>query len=492
MDSKLSPKLRRINILRGPRWSRSVQLLMIALGAVFLFGPLVLLVTTKNISWSMLFALPVIISGLLYGPVFGAATGGVLLVAAGLIEQAIGKTVLSSAVEYIVSGITTAIVGGIIGQISLLYFEREHLLSHVRLMLHRAQRKSERLRQMQQALQQERNLLKSLIEILPVSVYVKDADGKKTLANKLDVRFTGRSSEADILGKSDYELFPKEIAEQFSVQDRIVLETGAPVLDIEENFFDPDGQMQWLVTSKVPLLGGNGAVVGLVGVGLDITKRKMAEELLRQSLHEKETLLQEVHHRVRNNLNVISSLLNMQASIIRTQDDAIKAFQYSRDRVMAIASVHQAVYESRNYDRIDIRNYIIPLTKSVASRHSRSSAVRIVTELESIVLDVGIAVPSGLILNELITNALRHAFPQDGPGEIQVAFRQGVDGSYEFSVSDNGIGLAGCTEESVFGTLGLSIVRSLVQQISGVLTVNCDKGTSFHVRVPATSITEVE
>ena len=491
LDCRPISILKRAFIPRRPQWSAFVRMFMITSGLIFLLGSVVLLLTTRDIAWSMLLSIPLVIAGLMFGPIWGAVVGGILLVAAALLEQAIGKPVISSPLQFLVAGLATSIMGAIVGQVSMLYFERGRLLNHMNLMLRRARGNAEKLRLAEETLRSERNLLRSLIEILPVSVYAKDVEGKKTMANIVDVRTTGYCSEEEIIGKTDYDLFPREVADQFSAHDRAVIERGAPILNHEEYYLRSDGQMRWLVTSKVPLLNADGSIVGLVGVGLDITERKAAEELVRKSLFEKEALIQEIHHRVRNNLNVISSLLNIQTSLIRTPGDAVKAFEYSRDRVMAIAAVHEEVYKSGDFGRIDIRSYVLPLAKSLASRYDASSSVRIVTDLENIMLDVGLSVPTGLILNELITNAFRHAFPHGTADEVRITFRRCINDSFEFSVSDNGRGISNIIEATEVQSLGLSIVHSLVRQINGTLTVTSDSGACFHVRFPADRIADV-
>ncbi len=138
-------------------------------------------------------------------------------------------------------------------------------------------------KKMEQALQQERILLRTLIDNLPDAIYVKDTASRKTIANLADVHNTGRQSEAEVLGKDDFELFPKDLAERFFADDQSVIQTGQPILEREEYVLDAEGQKRWLLTSKLPLRDEEGQVVGLVGIGRDITSRKRAEEALRES-----------------------------------------------------------------------------------------------------------------------------------------------------------------------------------------------------------------
>ena len=145
-------------------------------------------------------------------------------------------------------------------------------------------RKIAALEEIERKCLQERILLRTLINNLPDAIYAKDASCRKTIANPADVHNMGLQSEADVLGKDDFELFPKDVAEGFFADDQTVLQTGTPVLNREEYFVDAEGKKRWLVTSKLPLKDEGGKIVGLIGIGRDITERKNAEEALR---HEK-------------------------------------------------------------------------------------------------------------------------------------------------------------------------------------------------------------
>ena len=138
------------------------------------------------------------------------------------------------------------------------------------------------LKNMERKLAQERLLLRTLIDNLPDAIFAKDASCRKTIANPADVHNIGLQSEADVLGKDDFELFPKDVAEGFFADDQSVLQTGVPVLKREEYFVDAEGRKRWLSTSKLPLKDERGKIVGLIGIGRDITERKTVEEELRR------------------------------------------------------------------------------------------------------------------------------------------------------------------------------------------------------------------
>ncbi len=168
----------------------------------------------------------------------------------------------------------------------------------------------------EEALRNERNLLRSLIEILPVSMYTKDAAGRKTMANPIDVRTSGHSSEAEVLGKTDYDLYPKEIAERFFADDRSVLDSGIAISEREEYYVNAEGKKRWLLTSKVPLRDSEGAIAGLVGVGLDITERKEAFEKTQARLRHL-TVLSEIDRAITSSFDLRLTLSIVLDHVIR-------------------------------------------------------------------------------------------------------------------------------------------------------------------------------
>ncbi len=214
----------------------------------------------------------------------------------------------------------------------------------------------------------------------------------------------------------------------------------------------------------------------------EVKERKRAEEQIKNSLVEKEVLLKEVHHRVKNNLQVISSLLYLNSRNIKDKE-ALDMFQDSQNRVKSIALVHERLYKSEDLGRIDLYEYINMLTKDLAMSygvdHSRIN-------LEIIMKDVSIgidnAVPCGLIINELISNSLKYAFPNGKSGTIRAEASYDKDEGYCLSVSDNGIGLAKDLDIDKLQSLGIQLVRSLVKQLDGTLEIGREGGTSFKIR----------
>ncbi len=245
----------------------------------------------------------------------------------------------------------------------------------------------------------------------------------------------------------------------------------------------PGGTMTgWLDLFSFPLIDtATGKTRGVIEYVRDITPRKQAEEDLRASLHEKEILLKEIHHRVKNNMQVISSLLSLQSRHL-TDKAAIGMFQESQQRIRSMALVHEKLYQSKDLSRIDFSNYIENLIMFLFHSYQvRSDQIRIKTEVQDILLDINSAIPCGLIINELVMNALKHAFPGGRKGEITVSLQPSGDGKFILSVSDNGVGFPAELDFHKTETLGMQLVNMLVDQLDGTISLEGEPGTRFKV-----------
>jgi PAS domain S-box-containing protein len=217
-----------------------------------------------------------------------------------------------------------------------------------------------------------------------------------------------------------------------------------------------------------------------------ILRRKRAEEQLQASLHEKVILLQEVHHRVKNNLQVISSLLDMQAMAIQ-DPQTLQALQDSRNRVRAMALVHDRLYQSSDLARINGREYLEGVAGYLVGVYAgQAGTVDLHLEVQDILLDLDTAIPCGLIVNELVSNAWKYAFPagRASSGEIQVRLAR-QDGNLVLQVRDNGVGLPPDLDIETAPSLGLRLVSMLAKQLQGTLEVERGAGTTFRIVFPA-------
>jgi PAS domain S-box-containing protein len=263
---------------------------------------------------------------------------------------------------------------------------------------------------------------------------------------------------------------------------RRAVKNGEPY-DLECRFTNATGEDLWVRTIGNPVIEG-GKVVRLVGTFMDITERKRAEEALQSSLHEKELLLKEVHHRVKNNLQVISSLLSLQTGKIQSPE--LQAFlRDTRNRVRAMALLHETLYRSGNLARVSVPDYVKSICEHVAQSYASDAAsIRLRTEISEVSLDLDRAIPAGLIISELVSNALKHAFRGRREGDILVELT-GVDsGHVALTVTDDGIGLPEGMDPNESQTLGLLLVHTLTRQLGGKLTIRSGTGTAFEIVFP--------
>ena len=212
----------------------------------------------------------------------------------------------------------------------------------------------------------------------------------------------------------------------------------------------------------------------------DITERVQAEEQIRSSLKEKEVLLREIHHRVKNNMQVISSLLKLQSDTVKDKQ-VIESLINSQLRVQAMAAVHETLYSTENMVSIDFNTYVSKLTRTIFQSYGISSnQIEFKIVAESIKLGVDQATPVGLLINELVSNSLKHAFPENRKGEIAIILKGTNKDEAELIVSDNGIGLPEDLDWRKTDTLGLRLVNLIAEnQLDGNIDLERDKGTCF-------------
>ena len=241
------------------------------------------------------------------------------------------------------------------------------------------------------------------------------------------------------------------------------------------------------IRSDILKVGQKSVVLSIVR---DITERKEDEERIRASLTEKEILLREVHHRVKNNLQIVSGLLNLQSNNII--DPEIRAvYRESQSRIMTMALVHEKLYQSADMSRVHFDHYIRTLCKNLMVSYGVRDG-RIKLEIDSSVAEMVMdtAIPCGLIINELVTNALKHAFPDGRRGRVNLSFRQipgsqerEGTGAYKLVVKDNGVGLPQDLDIGNTKSLGLKLVGALVDQLAGTLEADSEEGACFKLLI---------
>ena len=337
-------------------------------------------------------------------------------------------------------------------------------------------------RQMDDALRASEARFHAFMEKSPCLAFIKDRDGRMQYMNRLCRSMWG-FGEVDWIGRPDSELWSPELAAGFRKLDLRVFDTDASDFTIEEVPL-PDGRSCWLMSHKFPIELPDGQRL-VAGVSIDITPQKEAEMRALEALAEREVLLKEVHHRVKNNLQVICSLLALQTETIRDPQTRA-ALRDSQDRVQSMALIHELLYSSESLGEIDISDYVRRLVgELIASYELGSSRIQLRVDIKSVRLGVDRAIPCGLIVSELISNSLKYAFPDQRSGEIRVAMDERADHQLRLTVEDDGVGLPPEFSIDETRSLGLRIVRILTRQLDGSLEIQARGGSSFQVVFPA-------
>jgi PAS domain S-box-containing protein len=256
------------------------------------------------------------------------------------------------------------------------------------------------------------------------------------------------------------------------------LRKGERLQDVETVRMRKDGQRLDVSLCISPIEDANGRIIGAAIIARDITERKQVEAYLKASLREKEVLLKEIHHRVKNNLQVVSSLLGLQAQMIA--DPRLRApFEESRARIQTMALIHQQLYRSGNLAQINFAEYLRDLATRVVHA-SRVGQGRLSLEIsaEAVYLPIETAIPCGLLLHELLSNCVKHAFPEGRSGTISVTVCRHPQGTHELTVRDDGVGLPEELDVRATASLGLRLVHLLAAQLHGTLTFESREGTT--------------
>jgi two-component sensor histidine kinase len=243
----------------------------------------------------------------------------------------------------------------------------------------------------------------------------------------------------------------------------------------------PDGSIHHIRAHAIVQRDASGSPLRMTGTNWDITDHRVAEEKLAASLHEKEVLLKEIHHRVKNNMQVISSLLNLQCDQI-TDTKALAAFHESQLRVKSMALLHEKLYQSANLARINFGEYLESLLDYLFSSFG-SKAVHIdrQVEVKNISLSLDTAIPCGLIVNELASNALKYAFMGRAGGAVRLNMELAEDGFFHLRFQDDGVGLPHDLDWRKTHSLGLQLVNMLTRQLQGTIEYRNGVGSEFHI-----------
>ena len=286
---------------------------------------------------------------------------------------------------------------------------------------------------------------------------------------------------------------PKDVTEINTLFETIVFENDKHKSEKYLNAFNGFSQhfeiklkgrknnVHWVEIFLEPVFDEKGKVYEVSGIAHDVTQRKIAEEQIRQSLKEKEVLLKEVHHRVKNNLQVISSILNLQSSYVN-DNNTINLLKECQNRIKSMAYIHESLYQTKDFSEINFSEYLVTLVKNLThSYNTFDNRIKSRFEVENLFLNLDTSIPCGLIVNELVSNSLKYAFPENKEGCIFVQLKVDKE-TVILSIGDNGIGLAENIDYKNTASLGLQLVVTLVEQISGEINLDTKKGTNFTIK----------
>lgn len=247
----------------------------------------------------------------------------------------------------------------------------------------------------------------------------------------------------------------------------------------------PDGSIHWISAQGRGFYNSAGTLQRMMGVVRDITERKQAEEQLRASLKEKEVLLKEMHHRVKNNLQIVSSLLNLQADYLK-DEQAIEAFKDSQSRINSMALIHEKLYQSQDLSKINFPDYVHELVASLFYSYNLSPhEITQRIDIDNISFALDTAIPCGFIINEIVLNSLKHAFLPNQPGEIYLIGKYlEAENKFALIIGDNGIGLPLNFDWKNTESLGLQLVDTIINQINATVSVDSSRGVEFRITFP--------
>lgn len=344
-----------------------------------------------------------------------------------------------------------------------------------------------------------------------------DAEGKILYMNKTACRLMGVAGMDDALHRKFAEYFSG--IEKTAIDMAIQLAARGMGGNFQGCLAGPKEPV-WLDVDITPVAGESKQVERLMVLSRDITAQKKAEqavidmkkemelrereaaELLARererheaekrgleeaaaraaaSLGEKETLLREIHHRVKNNMQAISCLINLQSAQVEDRNVA-RMFEQCRERISSLSKVHEKLSTSENPSRINFHEYTAELASEMLNSHGKNGRVSIITDIDDIFLGIKEAIPCGLLMTEILSNAMKYAFPGEKTGKVTIRFKRSGRGTYTLTMADDGIGLPGGIDLESATTLGMELIRELTKQIKGSVSVVSDGGTAYTVR----------
>ncbi len=334
--------------------------------------------------------------------------------------------------------------------------------------------------QAENALRKSEKKFRDLAELLPEVVCETDIEGNLTFTSQRGYELLGYTKEDLTKGLNVLQLVAPEDKKN-ATENWLRIIKGEKLGSNEYMIVKKDG-VSLPAMIHMNLITEHGKPVGMRGIVIDITDIKLYEKKIQKELGEKEVLLKEIHHRVKNNLQVICSLLMLQSRYIK-DEKALDMFQESQDRVRAMALVHEKLYKSENISTINFAEYVKSLINTIYhSHHINPAKIHLKFQVESLALSIQKAVPCGLIINEIISNSFKHAFPKTHKGEIKIGLTTKGKENVLLTLSDNGVGLPPDFDVEKADSLGMRLIYVLgKEQLGGDFKIDSKNGTEYQI-----------
>jgi len=384
----------------------------------------------------------------------------------------------------------------------------------------RVQMRTAELLNANSALQESERKYRELVQYANSMIIRFDADGRILYFNEFACSFFGYSQD-EIIGMNVLEtIVPRAESSGrnlFQHMKDLLKQPDEYMINVNENV-RRNGERVWVSWTNKVMFDRAGRFEGILAIGNDITglkhasdelkrvndsleyrvqqrtaelasavqalqaeiaERKRIEAQIQSSLQEKEVLLKEIHHRVKNNLQIISSLLSLQSEKINSENPA-KTFRESQDRIRSMALIHEKLYQSKDISRVDFAEYVRSLTAYLSRSYVTGPGIEIAIDIRDVSLGIDIAIPCGLIINELVSNSLKYAFPDGRSGVVRIGLAR-CGNEYTLTVSDSGVGLSAGLDFRNTSSLGLQLVNTLVCQLEGTIELDSSHGTMFRI-----------
>lgn len=349
--------------------------------------------------------------------------------------------------------------------------------------------------QAQSALARERLLMDVLMDRSLDYIYFKDRDSRFLRASRSMALLHGREDPRELVGLTDLDRMTEGDAQARFEQEREIMNSGSSLVDLEEEDRRPDGSICWHSTSKLPLYDERGEILGIFGISRDITERMVAREKLASYSREQELLLRELHHRVRNTMNTMRSLISLHAAQINDEQgrEIIRDLQ---TRIMGMISVFDQIDSAADFRSIALPDYLEKLLENLRDAFGRDKGFRLEGSFAPCTVDSRIVFPLGLVVNELVTNSFKHGFGGtkhfSGEEWVRISLEDDQD-QWIIRVCDNGVGFPPGFDPSRSSGFGMQLIKALTEQIRGSFSVNISpasttgSGSECVVRFPDTT-----